>query len=148
VLEPVSLAAAVVSMLVPLLQRLRGHDEEGGPDVLGIAGPIVERLYEAVKARLAAESYAGHQLDGVEERPDSEARRQALIAALAEELEADPDFAADLDGLVGEARAAGAVQVVSHDSGATAGRDVQQHGTYVAGRDLTIGDTGPDAGAR
>ncbi|MCT9078534.1 hypothetical protein [Streptomyces fulvoviolaceus] len=102
------------------------------------AFPKVQRLYQAVKNKLAPGSYSGNVLEGAEDRPDSESRRQALSAALAEELEDDPAFAAEVERLVAEAEGAGA-RVTAVDSGATAGRDFIQYGRYVAGRDMAIG---------
>jgi len=146
VVEPVSLAAAAVSLLAPFLQRLGGQVAEQASDALADAAvPVVKRLYQTVKAKLLPGSYAGNQLEGVEERPDSEGRQQALRTALAEELAADPEFSVQVARLVSEAQAAG-VQVVANDAGAVAGRDVHQHGQYVAGRDLLIGDAERDRG--
>ena len=62
--------------------------------------PAVKRVYEAVKARLRPGSYAGNQLQGVEEKPESQGRQQALQGALAEVLEEDQGFAAELERLV------------------------------------------------
>lgn len=139
-IEPVSLAAAAVSLLAPFLQRLGGRVAEDASDALADAAlPVVKRLYQTVKARLLPGSYAGNQLEGVEKRPDSEGRQQALRTALAEELAADPELAAQVERLVSEAQAAG-VQVIASDAGVVAGRDVHQRGQYVAGRDLHIGD--------
>jgi hypothetical protein len=121
--EPFSLAAAAVA---------------------DAAVPAVKRLYQALKDRLRPGTYAGSQLEGVEQRPDSESRQQALRSALAEELEADPAFAAEVERLVGEAQAAGGVQLTVSDAGVVAGRDVHQRGQYVAGRDLSIGNTDQD----
>jgi hypothetical protein len=143
--EPFSLAAAAVALLTPLLQRAVGRFAEQGADALADAAvPTVKRLYQALKDRLRPGTYAGSQLEGVEQRPDSESRQQALRSALAEELEADPTFAAEVNRLVGEAQAAGGVQLTVSDVGVVAGRDVHQRGQYVAGRDLNIGNAGQD----
>jgi hypothetical protein len=145
VVEPFSLATAAVALLTPLLQRAGGRVAEQAADALTDAAlPAVKRLYQAVKERLRPGTYAGSQLEGVEQRPDSESRQQALRSALAEELEADPAFAAEVERLVGEAHAAGGVQLTVSDAGVVAGRDVHQRGQYVAGRDLNIGDAGHD----
>ncbi len=143
-IEPISLAAATVSLLVPLLQRLGGRVADRASDALADAAvPAVKRLYQTLKERLRPGSYAGNQLQGVEERPDSEGRQQALRTALAEELAADQELAAQVERLVDEARAAGA-HINARDAGVVAGRDVHQHGQYVAGRDLQIGGAEPD----
>ena len=139
--EPVSLAATAVALLAPYLKRLA---ERTADDVADAALPAVKRLYQAVKQKLRPGTGAGQQLERVEQQPGSEAGRQALHTALAVELARDPGFADELASLVREAEAAGAPSVLASDAGVVAGRDVRQEGTYVAGRDMTIGGPGPD----
>jgi murein L,D-transpeptidase YcbB/YkuD len=137
--EPVSLAASAVALLVPYLERVAGRVAEQATDALADAAiPALKRLYEAVKARLRPGTYAGNQLQGVEERPDSEGRQQALRSALAEEVESDPAFAAELDRLVSQAQTATGVRVTATDVGVIAGRDAHLRGGYVAGRDMDL----------
>jgi hypothetical protein len=144
VIEPISLAAMTVTLLVPFLQRIGERVADHASDALADAAvPAVKRLYQTLKAKLSPGSYAANQLQGVEERPDSEGRQQALATALAEALAADQELAAQVERLVDEARAAGA-QVNARDAGVVAGRDVHQHGQYVAGRDLHIGGAESD----
>lgn len=143
--EPVSLATAVVSLLAPFLRQLGGQvAEKASAELTDAALPAIKRLYHTLKERLRPGSYARSQLQGVEERPDSEGRQQALRSALAEELESDPAFAAEVERLVSEAQAASGVQITANDTGVVAGRDVHQRGQYVAGRDLHIGDADRD----
>jgi hypothetical protein len=147
-MDPVTLAAAAVGLLGPFLRSIGDKTaektaEEVSQTLSERAVPAVKRLFKALKEKLRPGSYAGNQLEGVEEKPDSDTRRQALTDALAEELEADPAFAAEVEGLVNEAEAAGGVQVTATDAGVVAGGDVHQSGTYVAGRDMTIGGAPP-----
>jgi hypothetical protein len=51
---------------------------------------VVQRLYHTLRAHLRAGSYEAGQLEGVEDKPDSPARQQALAATLAEYLAAHP----------------------------------------------------------
>jgi AcrR family transcriptional regulator len=143
--EPVSLAAAAVALLASYLQRAAGRIIDRTADAIGdSAVPVVERLYETVKARLKPGTYAGNQLLGVEENPTSPGRQQALQIALAEAMEANAAFAAEIEHLVTAVQAAGGTQVVVTDAGAVAGRDIHQRGQYVAARDMTIGSKETD----
>lgn len=141
-MDPVSLAAAAVGLLAPFLQRIGEKTAEEVSQTLSEeAVPALKRLFNGLKNRLRPGSYAGNQLEGVEERPDSAPRQEALRDALVEEFEADPAFAAEVESLVKEAEAAGGVRVITAtDAGVVAGGDVHQQGRYVAGRDMTIGD--------
>jgi hypothetical protein len=139
-MDPVTLAAAAVGLLAPFLRSIGDTVAGEASETLSDAAvPVVKRLFKALKERLVPGSYSGNQLDGVEEKPDSATRRQALRDALAEEIAADPAFAAEVEALVTEADAAGGVQVTATDAGVVAGGDVHQRGRYVAGRDMTIG---------
>ncbi|MDQ4069098.1 MAG: hypothetical protein M3203_06465 [Actinomycetota bacterium] len=139
-MDPVSLAAAAVGLLAPFLQRIGEKTAEEVSETLSEETvPALKRLFNALKDRLRPGSYAGNQLEGVEERPDSGPRQQALRDALVEQFEADPAFAAEVESLVKEAQATAGVQVITAtDAGAIAGRDVRQQGHYVSGRDITI----------
>jgi hypothetical protein len=142
--EPFSLAAAAVTLLAPYLERLAGRVAEQATDTIADAAlPTVKRLYQTVKAKLRPGSYAGNQLQGLEERPESEGRRQAMRTALAEELESDPTFAAELERLISEAQAAGGIRITATDVGVVSGKDAHLRGNYVAGRDMTVGGIPP-----
>lgn len=142
-MDPAALAATAVAMLLPYLHQLAGRVTERTADALSDSGlPKVQQLYQTLKERLRPGSYAGNVLEGAEVRPDSEGRQQALGAALAEELQHDPDFAAEVERLVTQAQESGGATVSVTDSGAVAGRDLIQRGRNVAGRDLTIGTPG------
>src|SRR5829696_3243867 len=106
-MDPITLASAAVSLLAPYLGQLAGKViDKAGDQLAESALPAVKRVYEAVKARLQPGSYAGNQLQGVEERPESQGRQQALQGALAEVLEEDAGFATELERLVTQARQA------------------------------------------
>ena len=143
--EPVSIATAAVALLAPYLGRLVDRVAQQTTDAIADSAlPAVKRLYAAMKAKLRPGTYAGSQLQGLEERPESEGRQQALRTALVEEMSGDPSFAAELERLVQEAWEAGGVQISGTDTGAIAGRDVIQRGQYVAGRDMEIGGPPPE----
>lgn len=138
-MDPVTLASTAIGLLGPLLGKIG----EGGLARIGesIADKSLEpltRLYTGIKNRLRDDTYGTAVLAGAEERPESPARLGALESTLAELLATDPEFASLIEEMVTEAKSAGAIQV--SDSGAVAGGNVNLKGTYVAGRDMHIGD--------
>jgi hypothetical protein len=140
VVDPLSLAAAAVGLLVPLFRATADKFAERAGEVIADAAlPKVKALYERVRARCVPGSYQGALLDGVEAEPDDPGRQEILKAELAKLLAQDKKFATDLQHLIDEAEQAGGVRVTATDAGAVAGRDVNQRGRYVAGRDLRIG---------
>jgi hypothetical protein len=144
-MDPITLAGAAVSLLAPYLSQSAGKViDKAGDQLAEGALPAVKRVYDAVKARLRPGSYAGNQLQGVEEKPDSQGRQQALQSALAEVLEEDQGFAAQLEQLVTQARQAAGwhAQVGTVEGTAAFGGDVHQRAEYLAGRDMTVNPAG------
>ena len=140
-MDPLSLAAAVVGLLVPLFKQAAGRlAERSGESVADAAIPAVKALFARVRARLAPDKYRGALLDGLQAEPNDTERQQILKSELAKLIAQDEEFAAELARLVVEAEQAEGVQVTATDSGIVAGRDVYQQGQYIAGRDLTIGN--------
>jgi hypothetical protein len=141
-MDPASLAIAVVSLLAPYLKRLGGHMADKVADDLtdAVQGKL-ELLYQTLKARLRSGSYEVRQLEGVEAKPDSPRRLQALESALAEYLPSDPALTAELERLVTEVTAVGGVRVQAADAGIVAGGNVTQWaGGDIVGRDKIGGD--------
>jgi len=137
--EPLSLAAAAVGLLVPYFQQAAGQVAERAGEALADAGlSKVKALYARVRAKLAPGSYRGALLEGVQAEPEDPGRLEILQAELAKLIAADPQFAGELERLVADAEQAGAVRVTAIGSGMVAGRDVHQRGRYAAGRDMTI----------
>jgi hypothetical protein len=139
-MDPLSLAAAAVGLLVPYFRQAAGKIAERAGERLAdstLAG--LRSLYERVRAGLVPGSYRGGLLEGVQAEPDDPGLQEVLKLELAKLIAADPQFAEELERLVAHAEQAGAVRITASDSGMVAGRDVQQHGRYVAGRDMAIG---------
>jgi hypothetical protein len=135
-MDPVTLATTVVGLLAPYLlkvgEKVAGTLTDRAADA---AQGVVQRLYQTLKARLRPGSHEAGQLEGVEAKPDSPARQQALAATLAEFLAEHPEVAAELEPLAVEAQQAGA-QVQAIESGITAGGNVNLHaGGDITGRD-------------
>lgn len=137
-------AAAAVAVLVPYLGQLGGH--LAGRVATELTEAVMARLdhlYDRIKARFAGDRAAGRALQRLEERPQDQLRQASLQDMLAEALEADPRFAAELAAMVAEIRtmAPTLTQVSISQSGATAlGGDVRMSGETVAGRDITINE--------
>jgi hypothetical protein len=139
--DPLSLAAAAVGLLIPFFKPATDKvAERAGETIADAAIPRVKALFERVRARLAAAGgYQGALLEGVRQEPDDPGRQEVLKAELAKIIVQDQQFASELARLVSEIEQAVGVQVTATDAGVVAGRDVHQHGQYVAGRDMTIG---------
>jgi hypothetical protein len=139
-MDPATLASTAIGLLGPLLGKVgEGGLARIGESITDKALEPLSRLYTGVKNRLQGDPYGKAVLAGAEERPGSQARLGALESTLAELLTADPGFATLIEGLVTEAKAAGATHI--NDSGAVAGGDVNIRGTYAAGRDMHIGSS-------
>jgi hypothetical protein len=87
---------------------------------------------------MTGDAYNQAILQGAEDKPDSPERLDTLAKTLASILQEDPEFTDTLASLLDQATTGQHIQAT--DSGATAGRDFHQTGTYVAGRDLIIGE--------
>jgi hypothetical protein len=135
-MDPVTLATTVVGLLAPYLLKAGEKVADTLTDRAADATPgVVARLYRTLKERLRPGSYEASQLEGVEAKPDSPARQQALAATLAEFLAEHPEVAAELEPLAVEAQQAGA-QVQAIQSGITAGGNINLHaGGDITGRD-------------
>jgi hypothetical protein len=135
-MDPVTLATTVVGLLAPYLGQLGEKVVGTLTDRAADAAPgVIERLYQTFKGRLRPGSYEAGQLEGLEAKPDSSARQQALAATLAEFLTEHPDVTAEVERLVAEAEQAGA-QVQAIQSGITAGGNVSLRASGdITGRD-------------
>jgi hypothetical protein len=139
-------AAAAVALLVPYLGQLGGHlAGRVATELTEAVMARLDRLYDRIKARFAGDRAGGRALQRLEEQPEDRLRQASLQDLLAETLEADPRFAAELAAMVAEIRAMAptlaVTQVNISQSGATAlGGDVRLSGDTVAGRDLTINE--------
>jgi hypothetical protein len=140
--DPLSLAAAAIALLVPYFQQAAGAAAERTGEVLAESAlPKVKALYEKLRTRLPRGGYRGALLDGVREEPDDTGRQEILTTELAKVLSEDHEFAAELAKLVDDAQAAAGTRIKASDAGVVAGRDVRQlAGGDVVGRDKVGGD--------
>lgn len=137
-MDPVTLAAAALAVLRPLLGKFTDAAASKAADkAVDGAGSGAAALYRAVRRRMGGEPYHEAILQGAEDQPDDEDRVDTLGRTLAAILKADPDFADAIADLV---RQAPAQNINVTDSGAVAGGNVTISGTNAAGRDLIIGD--------
>jgi hypothetical protein len=139
-MDPVTIATAAVSLLLPFFKSVGGQlAQRVGQDLGDAARRTVNRLYDTIRARVAGDRFATEALASVAQQPDDQRGQGALQYALTHIVAADPAFGQALAALIEEAGAAGANVVDIHDAGAVAvGGDVTMHGTQVAGRDMTI----------
>lgn len=136
-MDPITLATVAVGMLVTFITKAGEQLADRAGERVGQAtADVTGRLYTRIKERLSRDQYDAQLLKGVENSPDSPARRKNLETGLAELLERDPAFASEVEELVNEAKASGQVAVSARDAGIVTGGDVDvRAGRDVVGRD-------------
>jgi hypothetical protein len=142
-MDPTSLAASAVSLLVPYLARIGGQVvEHVGSDLSQIAIERLEQLYQRIKRKVAGDRFAEPALERLEQRPGSEVQQASLGEILGEMVSTDPIFATELAALVHQAqRTPGLAITQISDAGAVAaGGNIHMQGINVAGRDITLDD--------
>jgi hypothetical protein len=142
-MEPTMLAASAVSLLVPYLARIGGQvaDRIGGDLGQAVVDQLCQ-LYERIRTKVVGDRFAEPALERFAQRPTNKVQRSSFAFELSELLERDPSFAAELATLVSKAKqTAGPTLTQVTDAGALAIHgDLHMEGTYVAGRDMFIGD--------
>jgi hypothetical protein len=140
-MDPAELAAGAVSLLVAYFSRNKDElVDRAGDAVVGGLG----RLYRWIADLLRKEPRGEVALDALAETPEDARRQGAVEFVLTQLVERDEETAWQLTELVaavGEQHDGG-VRVT--DSGAVSLGDQLITGTYVAGRDLTIGSADDD----
>jgi hypothetical protein len=143
--DPVSLAAAAVSLLAAFFKQTTGKLTERASEAIAeSAVGKAKALHERVLAKLAPGSYQRAILDGVQAEPDDPDRQVVLKAELTKILARDRPFASELAQLVAQVEQAGGIRTTATDTGVVAGRDANLSGQYVAGRDMQVGTTTED----
>jgi hypothetical protein len=140
-MEPISVAAAVVALLVPYLRHMGDRAADNMGDALGEAAMVkLAGLYRQVKARMASQPVAARALEDLEQRPSDDHCRVVFQGALADLMRSEPAFARALRRLVDDSARVGSPALARiADSGAVTLRgDITIRGQNVAGRDLTI----------
>jgi hypothetical protein len=99
-MDPVSIAAAVVTAVGPYLAKAAGKfAESAGEAALEQGG----KLFEKLKARFAATPAESKQLQDLREDPDDPLNRAAVQKLLRDALKEDPAFLAEIAALLGPA---------------------------------------------
>jgi hypothetical protein len=139
VVEPVSLTVgAVVAALVMKAAEKGGEDlAEGASSVLGRVGGWLRAWFSRT-----GDSEASSALAKVEEVPDSPSLVKSLATVLDSRAEADPEFRAELQRLVEEAKAAG-VEVKSITQTAFGDQNVQVADVHGSSINVSHGGTPP-----
>jgi hypothetical protein len=130
---------AVAGMAIAAVVRYLGHRARGVAE-RKLVDPQLERLYDAVRRRVAAAPAKGRVLEELEADPDDPRRQARLEYALELEIDGDPAYAQQLAGLLEKlpAREIGEVHIESSGAVALMG-DVNISGEYAAGRDQVFG---------
>jgi hypothetical protein len=140
-MDPTLIAGGIVSALVTFLKAVADKTMERGSDAAADAAVgRLRALYQAIKAKLSSDDVDAGVLERFEADPASTARQRTLEGVLAEALQNDAAFAEEVARLLASAQPRGQ-QLWVIDSGVVAGGDVHQRGQFVAGRDLTVGET-------
>jgi CHAT domain len=135
--RPARLAAAVVHLLVPYYKEPAGKVIDATATEAAL--PKIRALHELLRGRFDRSSYQAALLDGVQEAPEDTGRQEILKAELAKAISQDREFAVEVKRLVGEAHAAGGVQITASDSGRVVGGRIRQsaeQGGVVVGGDI------------
>ena len=95
-----------VKLLAPLLPFLTKSGEKFAEKIGEASYDKIRALYESVRSKfsLDQDQYALQTLDRLEQRPDDEGRQAVLGNLIGEKAETDPNFAYELERIVGEAR--------------------------------------------
>jgi hypothetical protein len=137
-----------VQLLIPFFKQVR--DKTVGritDDLSDAAAEKAGTIYEKIRNAVAGDPADEALVAGAKADPDDTDRREFLQRKLTRLLENDPELAAEIERLVGEAQPVGGVQISARDSGVVASRDVSLRGEYVAGRDLSVNAPPPPKGS-
>jgi hypothetical protein len=101
-MDPLQLATMAVSLIAPYLTEAgKAAANKAGE----AAGQQIEGLLNSIRRRFEKDSdaYAQQTLERLEQQPEAEGRRRAVVDVLAEKA-ADPEFAQELAGILNKAR--------------------------------------------
>lgn len=109
-----TIATGAVAVLTPyLLEAGKGFANKAGAKLSEKAGEI----YRLIKDKFKGDEDAEGALSMTESKPESKARQTTLQEVLIEKLSRDDNFAAALNKLLDEAKAADIKQVIAFDRG-------------------------------
>lgn len=140
-MDPVTLAGPLIAALVQYVGRKGARlARRAGRDLDGAVDGHLDRIYDIVARRVAGDRMAERTLQGFEANPTDARQQGRLELTLEGYLEQDPSFASQLATLLDQlANRQPSGGTVIRDAGAVSLHgNVNQKGTYVAGRDLTI----------
>jgi hypothetical protein len=142
-MDPATIATLAVAGLVRYVaSKAAGLAGRAGRDIDKAVDDRLDRLYEAVRARLTSDRRAERTLHDLEAEPDNTRRQGRLELVLEGAVEDDPAFAARLAPMLDDlAQRPPPGGVLIRDAGLVAAGDVViKGGRDAAGRDLTTGD--------
>jgi hypothetical protein len=137
-MDPATLAVTAISLVTGYLTRRRD-------DLVDRAGDgVIDRLgslYQWIREKLRHEPSAQAAFAALEEEPADARRQGAAEFALTQLVERNTELAGQLAALLQaiEDESPGTLTQITESGAVAIGGDVRIEGTYVAGRDLTIG---------
>jgi hypothetical protein len=131
-MDPIS-ASVVVGLLARYAHHLAGHAQAVVDDAVK---DQLRKLWEAVRTRFQRDPHAAHALDRVAEEPGNELRQAALQDYLAQSMQADRDFCAELARLARPVITTTMTLDVQNSGAVAAGATVNITGQIAAGRDV------------
>ena len=131
-----TVAASAITILTPYLAKAgESFAAKAGEKLLEKAGA----LYQSIKDKFKGDHDAELTLTQVEAKPDSKARMSALEEVLTEKMKVDPNFAATVNRLIEEAKAADGRKVIAFgERNIAVGGDVSGS-TFITGDSNQIG---------
>jgi hypothetical protein len=127
-----TLLARALPYLVKSADRAATHAADAAGDA---AWGFAQRIWSKVGARLESRPAAREAVADVAAAPEDEGARFVLERQLAKLFEADPQLAGEVEAIVAEAAAAGAVQVDVHGD-----RNITIAGSQVTNSFIVSGD--------
>lgn len=131
---------ALLAKALPYLAKPAEHLATRAADAIGQASwGFAQRIWAKVGGRLSERPAAQEAVEEVAAAPDDEGARFVLERQLAKLFEADPDLAAEVEGIIAEAAAAGVVRVdVQGDRNVTLASSPVTNSSIISGDGNTI----------
>jgi hypothetical protein len=115
-MDPLTLATTVASFLVPYLAKA------GEKAFETVGEKSVDSLWQAIRAKFTGKPVAEESVKDLVIRPDDQLNQSAFANQLRKVLEAEPEFAVELERLLSSAQSGGGDTIVNTGSGAVATR--------------------------
>ncbi len=140
--DVIAVGALLAKALPYLAKPAERLAHRAGEAVTDASWEFAQRVWAKVGGRLSERPAAQEAVEEVAAAPDDEGARYVLQRQLGKLFDADPQLAAEVEEIMAEAAAAGAVQVdVQGDRNATLTNTSVTHSSIVTGDANTIGSS-------